>query len=349
MDVSYYDALLPVRESAVDLRGVLAGVRLPHRVLASIGVPQGRLVLGLVSDNALLSGMFAANWAPAGPGHEPDAVLCALTWPARRYGLDQRWDGARWWSPEHRIMVVFGFGSYRLVKVCVRGLCSAVADDDIVCMHGCALSVGAGADRRGVVITGSSGAGKTTLVAELLRHREYQVAVLNDDWGAISLARGITVSTGERMLHMKTRSVLALHPGFFGSAPAGSYRPDLSEQDPAARMLVTPQSVYGTAWSTSATAVGHVAVVVREPAGWVPPGREGEAVRVLGAEGDTGLVHHHEAFYNGSLILAKEKDKSREEHRYRQLIHRIPVSWINNCSTREALVSNFMSAITKSG
>jgi hypothetical protein len=348
MSVSYYDALLPVREPGVDLRGVLAGVRLPHRVLASVGVPGGRVVLGFMSDSALLSGMFAANWARAGAGQEPDAVLYALARPACSYGLDQRWDGARWWSRDHKMMVVFGFGSYRLAKVCVRGMCSAVTGSDVLFAHGCALSLGTGADRRGVLITGSSGAGKTTLVAELLRHSEYPVAVLNDDWGAISLTRGDTASTGERMLHMKTRSVLALHPGFFASAPQGSYWPDLSEKDPAARMLVAPESVYGTAWSTAATSVGHVAVVVREPADWVPPGRGGEAVRALGTEGDTGLVHHHEAFYNGSLILTAARDKSLEECRYRQLLHRTPVSWINNCSTREALVSKFMSAVMKS-
>ena len=348
MGVSYYDALLPVREAGASLRGVLAGLCLPHRVLASVGVPGGRVVVGLVSDSALLSGMFAANWARAGDGREPDAVLYALARPARGYGLDQRWDGARWWSRDRKMMAVFGFGSYRLVKVCVRGMCSAVTGDDMVCVHGCALSLGAGAERRGVIITGSSGAGKTTLVAELLRRRDYPVAVLNDDWGAVSLARGDTASTGESMLHMKTSSVLALRPGFFAGAPEGSYRPDLSEQDPAARMLVSPRSVYGTAWSTAAEAVGHVAVVVREPAGWVPPGREGEAVRALATEAGTGPARHHEAFYNGSLILTSNGDRSREERRYRQLLHHTPVSWINNCGTREALVSNFLSAVMKS-
>ena len=116
-----------------------------------------------------------------------------------------------------------------------------------------------------MVITGVSVAGKTTLVAGLLRHPGYSVAVLNDDWGAISLSRGDSVSTGERMLHMKTGSVLALRPGFFTSTPTASYVPDLSEQDRGTRMLVSPDSVYGTAWSTSATVVEHVAVVVRSP------------------------------------------------------------------------------------
>jgi GTPase SAR1 family protein len=349
MSVSYYDALLPVHEPGAGLREVLAGIRLPYRVLASVGVPGGRIVLAFVSDSALLSRMFAANWAQAGAGQEPDATLYALARPACGYGLDRRWDGARWWSRDQKTMVVFGFGSYRLAKVCVRGICSAVSGDDTLFMHGCALSVGAGTGRRGVVITGSSGAGKTTLVAGLLRNRECPVAVLNDDWGAISLSRGNLVSTGERMLHMKRGSVLALCPGFFRSAPADSYSIDLSERDRSARMLVSPESVYGTAWSSSATVVDHVAVVVRESADWLPPGRAGEAVAVLESEEGAGLDQHHEAFFNGSLILTTEQDKLREERRYRQLFDRIAVSWINNCSTPEALVSNFMSAITRCG
>jgi hypothetical protein len=345
MGASYYDALLPVREPGACLGSVAAGLRLPYRMLTSICVPAGRIVLAFVSDSARLSGMFAANWAQAGTDAEPDATLYALARPACAYGLSDRWDGARWWSRDRKIMMVFGVGSYRLAKVCVRGICSAVSGDDILFLHGCALSVGAGADRRGVVITGSSGAGKTTLVAGLLRHPEYAAAVLNDDWGAISLSRGDAVSTGERMLHMKISSVLALRPGFFMSAPAGSYSRDLSERDPGARVLVSPGSVYGTAWSTSATVVEHVAVVVREPAGWLPPGREGEAVRALESEGEVGLLHHHEAFFNGSLILTAEDDRLREERHYRKLLDRTAVSWINNCGTAGDLVRNFISAV----
>ena len=67
-------------------------------------------------------------------------------------------------------------------------------------------------------------------------------------------------------------------------------------------MLVSPESVYGPAWSTAATVVDQVAAVVREPADWRAPGREGEAVRALESEGGTTLIHHHEAFFNGSLI-----------------------------------------------
>ena len=49
-------------------------------------------------------------------------------------------------------------------------------------------------------------------------------------------------------------------------------------------------------------------MVVREPADWLPPGREDETVRALESEGDLALIHHHEAFFNGSLILTTEHD-----------------------------------------
>jgi hypothetical protein len=344
MSLSYYDTLPPVRAPGASLLRAVAGLRLPYRVLASIGGPAGPLTVAFVSDSALLSRMFAANWAPAGPGQRPDATLYALTRPARGYGLGGSWDGTRWWSPERHVMVVFGFGSYRLVKVCVRGMCSAVTGDGLIFLHGCALSVGAGAPRRGVVITGSSGAGKTTLVAGLLRHPELAAAVLNDDWGGISLRTGEAASTGEQLLHMKTSSVLALRPDFFTRAPPGSYRPDRSESDTGARLLVPPGSVYGTAWTTSPMVVAHVVVVVREPPGWRSPRRGGEAVRALESEDEAGAAHHHEAFFNGSLLLPSDADKGREERRYQRLFDRTTVTWLNNCGPPEALLGDFIAA-----
>jgi hypothetical protein len=344
MTVSYYDALWPVRELGGDLRRAVADLRLPYRAHASVFVPDGRIVVAFVSDSALLSRMFAANWAQAGTDQEPDATLYALARPAASYGLEGACDGARWWSRDGKTMVVFGFGAYRLAKVCIRGICSAVSGDDILFVHGCALSLDAGSEGRGIVITGGSGAGKTTLVARLLARAEYPVTVLNDDWGAVSLSSGDLVSTGERMLHMKSSSVLALRPGFFTSAPPGSYSYDLSEPDRTIRLLVSPESVYGTRWNAGAAVVKHVAVVVREPPGWVPPGQKGHAVRMLKSGGYPEFLHHHEAFFNGSLILKTADDELREERRYRRLLDRTTVSWINNCGTPETLEDSFISA-----
>ena len=106
MSASYYDALLPVREPGDGLRAVLAGLRPPHRVLASIRVPAGRIVVAFVSDSARLSHMFAVNWAQAETGQEPDATLYALTQrPAATGSMDGgtgraggRATRKRWWS-----------------------------------------------------------------------------------------------------------------------------------------------------------------------------------------------------------------------------------------------------------
>ena len=349
MTAGYYDALWPVRELGGDLRRAVADLRLPCRAHASVFVPAGRIVVAFVSDSALLSRMFAENWAQAEAGQEPDATLYALAQPAASYGLDGAWDGARWWSRDGKTMVVFGFGEYRLAKVCIRGICSAVSGDDVLFVHGCALSLDTGRGPRGIIITGGSGAGKTTLVARLLARAEYPVTVLNDDWGAVSLSSGDLVNTGERMLHMKSSSVLALRPGFFTSAPLGSYSYDLSEPDRTTRLLVAPESVYGARWNAAAAVVEHVAVIVREPPGkmppgGVPPGQQGHAVRMLKSGGYPEFRHHHEAFFNGSLILRTADDELREERRYRRLLDRATVSWINNCGTPETLVDSFISA-----
>jgi hypothetical protein len=143
MGVSYYNGLLPVREPgrACGPQWSACGFRTGcSRRSGARGPARG----GLVSDSARLSDMFAANWAQAGTGQEPDAALYALAGPACRYGLDEGLDRARWWPRNHQVMVVFGSGSYRLIKVCVRGICSAVTGDDLLCLHGCALFVGAG-------------------------------------------------------------------------------------------------------------------------------------------------------------------------------------------------------------
>jgi len=79
--------------------------------------------------------MLAANWAPAGTRREPDATLYVLARRAPWYALGGCGDRARWCSRADNVMVVFGSGTYRLVKVCVGGMCSGVSGDDIVFLH----------------------------------------------------------------------------------------------------------------------------------------------------------------------------------------------------------------------
>jgi CobW/HypB/UreG, nucleotide-binding domain len=347
MNVDYRGGPLPVRELHGDRMGAVADLHLSYRALASVRVPTGRIVVAFVSDSARLTNLFADHWAQAGADQEPDATLYALAAPACRYGLDDTWDGARWWSQTGKTMAVFGCGSYRLAKTCIRGICSAVSGDDVMFLHGCALSLGAGNERRGVVITGSSGAGKTTLVAKLLQRSGYPITVLNDDWGAVSLSSGDLVNTGERRLHMKSKSVLALRPDFFESAPRSSYLYDFSEPDWTDHLLVSPDSVYRARWNTRGAVIKHVVVILRERPGWVPPRPNGEVVRVLKSGGYSEYFHRHESFFNGSLILRTAKDELREEQHYQRLLNHASLSWINNCGSPDELVDGFISAVSK--
>lgn len=346
MSVHHREVPLPVREPRGGGAGVVADLRLPYRAVASVRVPAGRIVVAFVSDSIQLTNLFVGHWAQA-RAEVPDATLYALAHPAGDYGLDDAWDEARWWSQAEKKMIVFGGGSYRLAKMCIRGICSAVSGDDMMFVHGCALSLGEDNDGRGVVVTGSSGAGKTTLVAQLLRHPEYPVTVVNDDWGAVSLNSGDLVNTGERKLHMKSRSVMALQPSFFASAPLGSYSYDFSEPDWTARVLVSPESVYRARWNTAGAVTGHVVVIVREAPGWVPPRHGADAIKTLKTGGYSTYFQRHESFFNGSLILRTAREEAREERRYQRLLNSASLSWINNCGTPQDLLDSFVSAVTK--
>ena len=108
---------------------------------------------------------------------------------------------------------------------------------------------------------------------------------------------------------MKTGSVLALCPGFFATAPAGSYSSDLSERDRNGPDAGVTGKRIRDGMEHRGDGGGACGRGGAGASDWVPPGRDGEAIRALEGEGEAGLVHHHEAFFNGSLILTTEEDK----------------------------------------
>ena len=146
------------------------------------------------------------------------------------------------------------------------------------------------------------------------------------------------------MLHMKAGSVLALRPDFFVDAPRHAYSRDLSERDWSARLLASPESVYGERWDSGPAAIEHVVVIVREAPGWAPPCRKDEVARLLKGGGHRETFHH-QAFFNGSLILITAGDELRETRRYQRLLDRTAVSWINNCGSPEELAESFIRAV----
>ena len=192
---------------------------------------------------------------------------------------------------------------------------------------------------------GSSGAGKTTLVARLSERPGYAVRVVNDDWGAVSVHSGVAVNTGEINLHMKTGSILALRPDFFARAAPDEYMYDISESDPSSRLLAAPESVYETRWDRRSIVIDNVVVIVREPTGWDPPRQFTEVLRFLGGGGYDDYFRQSEPFFNGSLILRTDAELTREVTRYETLLNRVSLSWINNCGTVGELTEAFVRAV----
>jgi len=333
-----------VRELSDTQLELLAGLRFPYRQLASIATPTGSMIVAFLTDSVVLSRLFAGNWAQAESDRRPDATLKVLARPAPSYGLGGTWAEARWWSRSARTMVLFG-GDYHLVKASIRGICSAVSVDDLLFLHGCVLSVKYRNSSRGVAIMGSSGAGKTTLVARILEHPECAVRVVTDDWGAVSVQSGTAVGTGEINLHMKTQSILALRPDFLACTAPDAYTHDLSDADPSARLLVAPEHVYKASWNRDAIVIDNIFVLVRETPGWEPPDQPAQVLKLLSRGGYSGYFRRNEAFFNGSLILLTDADRSRELMRYERFLKRVSLTWINNCGTVDELTEEFLRVV----
>ncbi|MEV0622090.1 hypothetical protein AB0I81_52845 [Nonomuraea sp. NPDC050404] len=310
-----------------------------HRTNLSIATGSGPVVIGFATDSPKLRDWARGNWAVAPSDAPPAGRLYVCTAPPAAFGLDLPADTTRWWCPGERSLLSFRTDSYSIVKVGVRGVCSAVGGEDTMFAHGCAFRLDHPAGTRGVLVIGSSGAGKTTLVSRLCRTPGGRTRIVNDDWGAVDLATGTVVHTGESRLHMKMRSVLAVHPGFDAPTPMmeGSGDPD----DPGTRVLVDPALVYGRDGLAHSARLTHVVFVARD----APPPSADQLMTVLEQGSYSAYYQRSEQFYNGSLILLSEADRERERDRYRRLFKDVEVSWLHNNGTPDDLVDSFMRAV----
>lgn len=332
------DLPLPVRRLADDQARVSVALLDGHSRTGMVRTPAGAIVVALNTDSLRLSEFFSANWHPAPAGSAPHAIVTAFASPAQRYGLDHELDVARWWSPDRRELIVFDCDSYSVVKVCVRGVCSAVAPPDVVFVHGCALDLAVGESHRGILIMGSSGAGKTTLVASIRRQAGLRVAIVNDDWGPVHLTSGIAVSTGEPMLHMKALSVLA----FRQTAPS-QLAGCVSEGD-GTRVLIPPESVFGAGGLADSVRLSNIIVLTRNGENHAKPNPPTAAIELLETGSYSQYYRAREPFLNGSLILLDEESRRRQRDLYTRLLSGVRVSWISNSGTKEDLVRAFLAA-----
>lgn len=318
-----------------------------HRLVGVIHAPQGPIIVALHTDSLRLASVFAFNWRKGPDSAIPDVTLEAFEGSPGRYGLDDSWDKARWWSSGERRMVAFRCDTYTLVKVCIRGLCSAITGLESLCLHGCVFRLAYRDIELGMAIVGSSGAGKTTLVSQLLSDPECHLQVVNDDWGIMDLNSCIAEKTGEDGLHMKIDSVNAIRPDFFQNEPLGSYIPDASEPD--RRIVARPDRVYKNSWSPAGQRIDALAIVIRKDHSWSPPRETCDVLGLIREGVYSNYFQGQERFLNGSLFLQDSFQVRREESRFNSLLSRVNLHWINNCGTVSELRRKFLDSIVNRG
>jgi len=313
---------LPAFESEASSRMETAFTALP--------TAGGRLIrLRLDTDSPHLAHFFALNWPEPEPGNAAfDARIVARRRAAASYGLPRELDDARWYCHETRQVWITGSEYYGNLKITVRGLCSELAPPDEMFVHGCAMLVGG----RGLVLSGTSGVGKTTLTAAIRSLQSGAVRIVNDDWGPLSLATLDVRYTGEPRLHMKYPSVRALTPSLWptpNSHPSENFHGDPG--DPRARLMIAREEVFGPDGIADRGQLALFVVVARDE-------DEPASLYELNPD-DVDLVEHGryssfyartECFLNGSLFLTLPEQRLAQRTLHRRLLGTVRCVRVNN-------------------
>lgn len=302
-----------------------------NQIIKYVALPMadgGEVIIKLITDSDHLSTFFTGNWPEIIPKRKEDSVIVALKENAEFYGFTSEYNGSRWYSPETQQVWMFGNEYYGNLKITVRGLCSEIAPFEQMFMHGSAMSI----NGNGVVLSGVSGAGKTTLTSALRRLLSGTIKIVNDDWGPFSFATGKIVFTGEPHLHMKYPSVRTISPNLVINPETNKSENFQGDTlDAKARLLMDPKIVFGENGLEKSANLKMFIVVLRDNS--LP-----EGIRRLTIE-DMPLLEEGkfsefygktEWFLNGSLFIVDEERRKREQERHKKLISEYPCYIINN-------------------
>lgn len=338
------DKQLPLSIRLRDLSFNSPSLRSLPAIRVAIPTASGRLIrLKLLTDSVHLATFFSANWPADDSTYEPDARIVAGKESATYYGLSRDFNDFRWYCPDSRQVWMFGTEYYGNLKINVRGLCSELASDDDMFIHGCSLAL----DNCGLILSGMSGAGKTTLTAALRRRFASTILVVNDDWGPLSLSAGLMRNTGEPFLHMKYPSVRSLAPALSigpNTHRSENFKGDFT--DPAARLLVTPAEVFGQKGICDKAHLRLFVVVIRndsEPLSLRP--LSSADLSILETGHYSAFYHRSEQFLNGSLFLVDNARLVRTREQHRTLLDRFHCVALNNSGPPERGAELVISAL----
>ena len=240
---------------------------------------------------------------------------------------------------------MFGNEFYGNIKITVRGFCSEISPFEQMFLHGCSMAI----DDRGVVLSGSSGAGKTTLTAAFRQILGSKVQIVNDDWGPFSLTDGQLRFTGEPHLHMKYPSVYTLAPNIKISPishPSENFCGDI--KNPRARLLIAPSQVFGQSGLKNEVKLRLFVMVTRDSS--IPFGVKSLSERnlsLLEQSQYSSFYDRTEWFLNGSLFLTNDFRKRRESNRHRVLLKNFPCISVNNIEAPEKTAEFILTALEK--
>lgn len=348
-DTCHFDPLgdlrpLPLRHDPAVARVVQDIVSTHPPVVAEVATRTGHLRIGLSTDSAHLRRFFTLQWPRPPAGAADDALIVAMRRPAAAYGLDGSLDGVRTVDTERSTIVSFGTEYYGNVKVSTRGLCSAAfaSERKELFVHGAAIAIAGG----GVVLSGASGAGKTTCVAALRNRLGAGIRIVNDDWGPASVTSRQLTYTGEDRLHMKYPSVRALNPGLSpnpGSHPSENFRGD--PLDPHARLLITPAEVFGAACLPTAEWRLYVALFRDESMPFTVRPLTGDDVGVLEESHFAAFYNRSERFLDGSLLHLTDEHVAETRGQYQTILETIPALFVNNTGLPEQAADAILEAM----
>lgn len=344
-DPSEKQTPLPIKVCSPHMENLAVPNCIESRARVPISESQ-QVVISLRTDSEHLAKFFTMNWPTDLSSGKPDASITALKESASSYGLTREFDESRWFCPETNQVVMFGNEFYGNIKITVRGLCSEITPHDQMFLHGCSLVI----DGRGVVLSGASGAGKTTLTAALKKTLGSRMHIVNDDWGPFSLKSGILQFTGEPHLHMKYPSVRMLNPKLeINPTVYPSENFDGDTNDPRARLLIAPYQVFGAEGLQDKAKLQLFVVVRRDPESKI-------GVKYL-SRNDISSVeqsqysrfyHRTEHFLNGSLFLFDDTRIMRERGRHKVLLSDFPCISINNITSPEESAELILAAFERS-
>jgi len=295
-----------------------------------IQTAHGQIQVDLYSDSDHLHRFFVSNWggkllAATDPNQELRIVAVRELEQSKYPNMRSEY---RYIDPNRKTILTLGNEYYGNVKISVRGLCSVAAMDfeSGSFVHGAAISI----RNSGLVLAGSSGAGKTTMTRKVAERFGDFFSVINDDWGWVDPSEKRILFTGEPHLHMKYRSVKTL-------APSKEVSPEqyLSENyygdptNPSARLLIPRNDVFERT-ADQADLLG-IFFVTSEPGiqEIIWPVDNKDLARIEASQ-YSAFYDRHEMFMDGSLLLTTSEHIEIERQRFKKMIKSIPAFMVNN-------------------